>query len=118
MVKNHRHGSIGHNKHGSGGSSSAGSACVETLEEVAAKRPRGDKFSNAFAALNSLLVAENVTCSGTLGPITDGAEFSIAIEEPGTTTLHQSSYVRIKLSQNSLRYLLPLTLHFKSYSEH
>ena len=80
MVKNHVHGTIGHNKHGSTGQSSN--------EVPDAKRPRLHASGASSggvdeAALVSLLQNEAVTCDSDLQAILSESEFALTIEPQG-----------------------------------
>ena len=105
MVKNHRHGAIGHNKHGAGDPlptsvAETPSTSDVSLEHDSSKRQRTStaSISTGYTAnvskemLHALVADEFVTISGaqTVDDIQAGVDFSLTVEDPGSSELHDA----------------------------
>ena len=96
MVKNHRHGTIGHDKHGN--------SPVEAVPQPHpdTKRPRSEESGGGSLdaeALERLLRSDAVTCSATAPEILGGAGYSVAIQ-PMARGVHQA--IALLLGQSNL----------------
>ena len=85
MVKNHVHGTIGHNKHGSGGVTSSSSLQQTGFAMPDAKRQRLE--SAGAADVCALLAHVAVSSTASESQVVDGADFSVTVEPQGEQSL-------------------------------